>query len=146
MGDVSLERVADPSAAETEECLAQARSIKHFFMIASKRQPVQVSPVFRGCGIIDTCVGDVFFSDTLYEVKAGDRSFRSTDIRQLLTYAALNKASDGPKLARIGLFNPRTGVSFSGSLDEVCSEVAGCTPDDLLSEIVRIISSGDVSR
>jgi hypothetical protein len=72
--------------------------------------------------------------------------FRAVDIKQLLTYAALNFASAQRKLTRIGLFNPRMGISFSASLDEISLETSGCPSAELLPEIVRVISSGDTSR
>jgi hypothetical protein len=92
------------------------------------------------------CTGDVYCSNTLYEIKAGERLFRSIDVRQLLTYAALNKADPCRTLTDIGLFNPRSGLSFTASLEEVCIEVAGLRTEELLGEIVRVISSGDTSR
>ena len=71
---------------------------------------------------------------------------RSIDLRQLLTYAALNKSSGGFELNRIGLFNPRRGIFAEFSLDEVCLGVSGTTAEILLSEIIVTISSGDMSH
>jgi hypothetical protein len=103
----------------------------------SSGNSIEVSPVFPGCGIIDECVGDVYFSNSLYEVKAGARLFRSIDVRQLLTYAALNKAAPRRSLTEIGLFNPRSGVAFTAPLEEICVEVAGLKADELLGDYDR---------
>ncbi len=84
--------------------------------------------------------------DTLYEVKAGERSFRSVDVRQLLVYASLSKSAGMRQLKQVGLFNPRTGLSFSMGLDELCLEVAGMPSEELLAEVIRIASSGETSR
>lgn len=131
---------------EMRECFDQVRRLRTFFRSISGGNPIEVSPKFSGCGIIDSCFGDVYLPGTLFEVKAGQRPFRSTDIRQLLTYAALNKAANSRPLTNVGLFNPRMGTSFQMSLDELCFEVSGSSHVEFLEEIIRVISSGDISR
>lgn len=138
--------IPDPLEVEEDDIIAIAERLEMFFSRVSSGQSLQVQPEFPGCGIIDTCFGDVRFGETLYEVKAGDRTFRSMDLRQLLVYAALSKSAKMAPLRRVGLFNPRTGVSFSSELDELCFEVSGTRSEELLAEIVRVISSGDTSR
>jgi len=144
MRGVVQEDVADPTEEELDDSANQANRLERFFRAVSSGNSIEVSPVFPGCGIIDECVGDVYFSNALYEVKAGARFFRSIDVRQLLTYAALNKPAPGRRLTEIGLFNPRSGVAFT--VEEICGEVAGLKADELLGEIIRVISSGDTSR
>jgi hypothetical protein len=138
--------ISDPVGVEEDEVLVIAERLQMFFSRESKGQSFQVQPKFPGCGIIDTCFGDVCFGDTLYEVKAGDRTFRSMDLRQLLIYAALSKSASMRPLRHVGLLNPRTGVSFAIGLDDLCLEVSGTQSEELLTEIVRVISSGDTSR
>lgn len=138
--------IPDPSRAEEDDIFDIAERLQMFFSRVSGGQSLQVQPKFPGCGIIDTCFGDVRFGDTLYEVKAGDRTFRSMDLRQLLIYAALCKSAQMSPLRRVGLLNPRTGVTFSIGLDHLCLEVSGTQSEELLTEIVRVVSSGDTSR
>jgi hypothetical protein len=145
-GDRSAEEITDPSDEEERECEELGCRLHEYFRTISNGKPIDIHPMFPGCGFVDACAGDVHYVGTLYEIKAGDRAFRSTDVRQLLTYVALSKASGAWDIDRIGLVNPRTGVSFVTSIYDVCSEVAGRPPEELLSEIIRIISSGDVSR
>lgn len=95
-----------------------------------------IRPKFKGCGIINACEGDVISSDLLIEVKAGDRGFRVSDLRQLLVYSALAYASSENRFTRIGLFNPRTGVAWSKSLDEVCISISGLRANDVLPKLV----------
>jgi hypothetical protein len=135
-----------PSDAEEAEIDLLAERLQLFFSRVSEREGLEVQPRFPGCGIIDTCFGDIRFGDALYEVKAGDRNFRSVDVRQLMIYAALCKSARLQPLRRMGLFNPRTGFSFCISLDELCLEVSGTSSEELLAEIIRVISSGDTSR
>jgi hypothetical protein len=143
---VNSEDVADPNAAEVQECFEQTERILRFFQMIAEGKEIVISPRFRGCGIIDTCYGDVYIDGCLFELKAGDRQFRSIDIRQLLTYGALNKLSGTYKLTTVGLFNPRIGVSWIGNIQEVCQEVSGRQIDDFFDELIRVISSGDISR
>lgn len=135
-----------PTNNERTECIELASRLLEYFKTASNGEVITVHPKFHGCGIVDACAGDVYFDGALYEIKAGDRGFLSTDLRQLLLYAALNKASEGKIIDRIGLVNPRIGVSFVAQIRDACLEVSGRPPEDLLTEIIRVISSGDTSR
>jgi hypothetical protein len=120
--------------------------LRQFFAHASRQTAIEVEPKFPGCGIIDTCFGDVRCGEALYEIKAGDRNFRSVDIRQLLVYAALGKSAGLAPLRQLGLFNPRTGLSFCMNLDDLCLEVSGISSEELLAELIRVFSSGETSR
>ncbi len=140
------EAIADPSSSETHDCLFQFYRFQCFFKQQAQGAPIAVRPHFPGCGIIDTCNGDVYFSGCLFEIKAGDRGYRSVDLRQLLIYAALNSESHTYPLCSLALFNPRTGTSFKCPLDALCFEVSGKSSAELLADIVRAISSGDISR
>jgi hypothetical protein len=142
-------RPSDTSPLNSEEMLdarEQLRRLRIFFQNQSKGAALELSPTFAGCGIIDTCNGDICFDDVLFEIKAGDRNFRSIDLRQALVYAALNYMQPKRRIACIGLFNPRMGISFSMGLDELCLEVSGHSASHTLSEIIRVISSGEMSR
>jgi hypothetical protein len=131
---------------EMKDAKEQLRRLRIFFQNRAKGAALEISPAFAGCGIIDACEGDVYFEDTLFEIKAGDRNFRSIDLRQILTYAALNYSQSKRKIDFVGLFNPRIGISFSVGLDELCLEVSGRPASHTLSEIIRVVSSGEISR
>ena len=90
-------------------------------------------PRFSGCGLISECEGDLIEGSCLYEVKAGDRAFRVGDLRQLLTYSALAYAKGTLSFEDIGLFNPRTGVAWRKSLEEVCHSLSGLRLSDTLT-------------
>lgn len=114
-----------------------------FFPTGAK---LTVRPKFAGCGIIPACEGDVLVGDCLYEVKAGDRGFRVADLRQLLVYATLAHASNELSFSRIGLFNPRTGVAWTRTLDEVCRAVSGLLANDVFPRIVEFLTPASASR
>lgn len=119
--------------------------ISKYFIDVQGRALV-VRPEFPGCGFIDRSQGDVIYGEVLFEIKAVDRNFRSVDIKQLITYAALNHKSDTYFIREIGIFNPRRGTEFSMGLNDVCMEVAGISAIELLEVIAYSIASGEVSR
>lgn len=109
-------------------------------------QHTTLRPTFRGCGLISACEGDVLHSDCLYEVKAGERAFGISDLRQLLIYSSLAYSAGSLDFNKIGLFNPRTGSSWVRTLDQVCQSIAGVRAVDTLSALVRQFSAITVSR
>ena len=121
-----------------------AERLRKFFKNGGRK--VVVRPIFYGCGFIDTSEGDVIFGDTLYEVKTVERTFRSSDVRQVLTYAALNSGSGQYSISRFGLFNPRRGNYCELDLDDVCVGISGRPAQELFSIVIETISSGDISR
>lgn len=98
--------------------------------------PFEFQPRFPGCGLVEACSGDVFADETLIEVKAGGRNYRSVDLRQLLTYCALNFASKERSIGSLCLVNPRRGVYFNETLDRICEAIAGRPGTTVLAAIV----------
>jgi hypothetical protein len=109
---------------------------------------IVLRPMFPGCGYVDASEGDVIFGSTLYEVKTVNRPIRSSDIRQTITYAALNAASTSEQfeIRAIGLFNPRRGLVFDFELEHVCSEISGRPAQELFEVIIQALSSDGISR
>jgi hypothetical protein len=125
------------------EAAVLALRLLHFF---PEVHPTVLRPKFSGCGIVSACEGDVLFADCLYEVKAGERAFRISDLRQLLIYSALAYSAGDLRFSSIGLFNPRTGARWSRTLDQVCDAIAGMKAVDTLSSLVDSFSGVSVSR
>jgi hypothetical protein len=121
-----------------------SRRLFRFFTKAG--MPLVLRPVFAGCGFVDASEGDVILGETIYEVKTVDRPFRSIDLRQTIAYAALNSVSRQFVIKNIGLFNPRRGLFCDFELEFVCSEISGRPAEELLANIVQVISSGEISR
>lgn len=130
---------ATPRTGELHECGALARRIAEFFAKGSFSR-LLVEPVFKGCGWLDGTRGDVLAGETLFEIKAGERHFRSVDLHQLLIYCALNFATKTHDISGVGLVNPRVGVFTILDLDELCNECAGSPSADVLDEILQYIS------
>lgn len=111
-----------------------------------KLDGIAVRPRFKGCGFIDESEGDIISNGTLFEVKTVDRNFRSADIRQLVTYSALEYMSDVKRFDKIGLLNPRRGVYCVYDISSVCSEISSLPGISLLDLISSTVSSGQSSR
>src|SRR5690606_35885981 len=110
------------------------------------QQSTILRPKFSGCGLISECEGDLIEGTCLYEIKAGDRTFRVVDLRQLLTYSALAYAEGALSFSEIGIFNPRRGVAWRKSLEEVCYALSGLRLNDTLSSLMEQFSSVSASR
>jgi hypothetical protein len=140
-GDYKIELLPE----ETEDAKEQISRLQAR-LFCSNVGDIKCRPRFAGCGIIDHCEGDVIVGNILFEIKAGDRLFRSIDIRQILTYLALNHASRAQIIQTVGLINPRVGISVEIDADEFCFEVSGRDAGQLLEFMSYIFSSGDISR
>jgi hypothetical protein len=143
---IPLSEIMQPDEVELADCAEQVRRLRMFFSQLAQGSRVEAQPQFPGAGFLDSCEGDIYIPGILFEIKAGQRPYKSVDLKQLLTYAALNYAAESRSLDRLGLFNPRMGTSFIAPIDNIALEISGCSAIELLQEIVRIISSGDVSR
>lgn len=94
-----------------------------------------IQPRFKGCGILDSCYGDLFMNATLYEVKCVERNLRSIDIRQVLTYAALNYQSRQYLIDEVCIVNPRRGISFRFNVEALAQKSSGKNSAELFHEI-----------
>jgi hypothetical protein len=111
----------------------------------SKKHQLKVRPKFKGCGIIFEANGDIVYSSTLSEVKAGDRNFNIQDIRQLYVYLALNHQSKEFSITQIELCNPRTGMIWREYIDVVSDNIAGASTIEVYNEIINFISNDNRS-
>jgi hypothetical protein len=132
------EEVLIPRESDHTEILSLARRLSNFF--ESESEAINIRPSFPGCGWVDECEGDAASDSCLYEVKAGDRQFQATDLRQTLCYAALAHASGRLVPSIICLVNPRWGVSLRENLETLCAETAAATSFEVLSSIASYIS------
>jgi hypothetical protein len=121
-----------------QEVRAIARNLQTFF--PEETAPVYVNPPLPGCGWVSDAEADILCGTTLYEVKAGDRHFRLADLRQLLTYCALNFSSRTYDIRNVALINPRSGILVRESLDTLCRQISGAPSVRVLAEIVAFVS------
>lgn len=153
---VTLENRSDAGSLETSLDRAEEWDIRHqasrLFIYFSREKVLGdiesgtvVDPFFPGCGFVESARGDVRIGRSLYEVKSGDRHFRSIDFRQVLTYAALSSGALSSQIQRVALVNARTGMIFQCRLSALSQEVAGCTAGELTHNIRERMSNGDLS-
>lgn len=141
MRQFSRRPVPPPTPAHLQEARHLAAILGTFFFGERHYSEVIIAPTFRGCGWLESCDGDVLGSETLFEVKAGDRGFRGVDVRQVLAYCALNFADKQHSIGRVCLVNPRLGRWFEEDVDALCREAGGASAVEVLSDIVEYVSS-----
>ncbi|MCP1640839.1 hypothetical protein J2T41_000433 [Pseudomonas citronellolis] len=129
------------TSKETKEAKLIADRIAYYFRINEPGEGIEISPKFKGCGILNTCYGDILCNETLYEIKAGERDFRSTDIRQLLTYTALSHTQKDTKIRNIGLINPRLGTFSKISIRDAVEIASGRSIQETFNELISFLDS-----
>lgn len=134
------ENVVEPSRASFSESGRIANRIYRFLQEKPRWEMRVCQPCFQGCGKVEACEGDVLLAETLYEIKAGDRNFRVIDIRQLLTYCALNYINPAYEIDRVVLLNPRLGLFYEESLDGMCQGLAWTSSGTVLNDIVNFLT------
>jgi len=130
---------------EIDEAEAISTSLMVYFKGTSIRE-LLFWPQFPGCGILHATKGDIIHGKRLYEVKAGDRSFRVTDMRQILTYCAMDFAASKYGIEDVVLLNPRRGTHFCTSVDQLVKESSGGSPVDFFSKVIEFLSAETNSR
>lgn len=146
LDNIESTHIPDPTPLEMDDARTQVYRLNSFVQLVAQGRHIETKPAFSGCGIISSCQGDIYVGDELFEIKAGDRNLRSLDLRQLMVYSALNHAEKKRTIKRVGVFNPRVGMHFSTTIDELCAEVSGKSATEALAEMVHIFSGADISR
>ena len=131
---------------EIAECFKIAKRTKQYFNDYDNTSKLVVSPFFSGCGIVSSCYGDVLSNDTLYEIKAGDRDFRVSDLKQLLVYSTLNFANHEENIKFIALVNPRLGIFVKLSIKESVELASGKSAADAFNELINFFDNPDDFR
>ncbi|MGW4956446.1 hypothetical protein ACWEPL_04390 [Nonomuraea sp. NPDC004186] len=137
-GEYAVEYLA---ASEWYEAYRICRTIRKY---AAKDLGFVYSPSVPGCGIVDRAIADIRRDHELIEVKTVTRPFRSSDFRQVLTYAAMYYAS-GVHIEEITLLNPRRGRYFKRPIDLVAHEACGLSGPELMQELVELMTGLSVS-
>jgi len=138
--------VSLPDTNEKEESSQISLRLKQYFDRNEKNIEVLVSPVFTGCGVISSCVADVLAGDTLYEIKAGEREFRVSDIKQLIVYSTLNFSRHRENIKNIALLNPRLGKFVKFNLKESIEIASGKAAADAFYEFINYFDNPDDFR
>ena len=97
------------------ECLLRANS----------EFQAQFSPAIRGSGFLPSCYADLAIGATLVEVKTVTRNVSGKDLRQVITYLALQAATGEYRWSSAAIFNPRRGVFYRFGVDALLYRVSG---------------------
>jgi hypothetical protein len=123
----------------------EASLIQHNLMrFATTLSDPEFFPRIPGCGVVNNSLGDIYASGHLIEVKTVSRAFRSTDLRQLLTYSAMLHAS-GITVDTLTLYNPRRGYQFTENIDNVSFSVCGHPSVELIHGLINTMVGFQVS-
>ena len=126
---------------EVSEACTISDRLYDYFRSNEPGKELILSPMFKGCGILDSCYGDVLCGDTLYEIKSGERDFRSTDIKQLFVYCALGFLSKNYEIRNIGLINPRNGIYAIVPLKDAIDIASGRSITETFGDLIDFIDS-----
>ncbi len=111
-----------------------------------KFKSVIIKPMFYGCGIMDSCYGDVLADDTLFEIKAVNRNFNIHDFKQLTTYCALNYSKNIYSIKNIALYNPKNNSEYIINTNEFARSIAGMQFQDLCWKIICFLTEERISK
>jgi len=125
----------------TEESIALAVRIEDFFASRPSERPLVIQPRLKGCGILDSCYGDIMAGSCLYESKMVDRNLRSADLRQLLIYCALNYRSQQYEINRVAVLNVRRAIVYDFTVDELARKASRKSAPELFHQIADFLSN-----
>jgi len=99
-------------------------------------------PQFAGCGIMDNCQGDIYYNEILAEIKAGERNLVVSDIKQIITYCALNWLSTNRiNITNIEFYNPRQGILWESNLSDLFYSISSIPMEDFFDQIGKYLSN-----
>ena len=123
----------------SDEAIELATRLEEFFQEQSSRQAIVIQPPFRGCGILDSCYGDLLQGDHLFELKMVDRNLRSIDLRQVVVYCALDHYGQQYRIKTTSILNPRRGIEYRFELEDLVAQISNKTPAELFHQIVDFL-------
>jgi hypothetical protein len=123
----------------TDQGVELARRLEEFFASRSEERPITIQPRFKGCGILDSCYGDILASTTLYESKMVDRNMRGADLRQLLIYCSLNYRSRQYAIECVAVLNVRRAIVYEFPIEYLARRASGKTAPELFHQITNFL-------
>ncbi|WP_265922983.1 hypothetical protein [Cupriavidus nantongensis] len=133
------------SLIELDEGLALAKNYEALYRSFPSNARIEFCPRFQGSGFLNAAEGDLGIDDTLIEIKTTTRKVSSKDLRQLITYLALDSADGSPRWSHIGVFNPRRGTLHRAEVDALLLRLSGGKPRvDVLADIVAFAQATDL--
>jgi hypothetical protein len=103
-------------------------------------------PLFNGCGLLGNSRGDIRSKSVLIEVKSVDRTFRSTDFRQLVTYIFQDRVGGASSVEKLALLNARRGTTFAAKISDFFLDTSVSNLTDIQNKFFAAVGSGGASR
>jgi hypothetical protein len=105
---------------------------------------IEFCPRLRGAGFLNSSEGDIGIGDSLIEVKTTTRKPSGRDIRQLITYMALDANAETRRWSRVAIFNPRRGTLHRVEIDSLVLRLSGGKPpSDVFAELIGFAESNE---
>jgi hypothetical protein len=103
-------------------------------------------PRFPGAGILASAEGDIGVGDCLVEVKTVKRNTSANDLRQVITYLALDAAAGRNRWKSFAFFNPRRGTLHIAEIEPFVLRVSGGRPaSEVFSDLIQFVESHSLS-
>lgn len=130
---------------ELREGQALAKNYASLFRACDPVGNIDFGPRFQGCGFLNAAEGDLGIDGTLVEVKTTTRKVGGKDLRQLITYLALDAGAGRHRWNHISVFNPRRGTLHSAEADALLLRISGGKPRvDVLRELVEFVQTTEL--
>lgn len=130
---------------ELSEGIQLAENYEIFFSIFKNPKDIEFNPKVPGAGFLNSCEGDISIGLILIEVKTVNRNLSGKDIRQLITYLALQASTNKRKWYKAGFFNPRKAVYYIFDIDNLMYRISGGkSATEIFDEIIDFVTSRDI--
>lgn len=130
---------------ELREGLALAKNYASLYRACEPITRIEFGPQFQGCGFLNAAEGDLGIDRTLVEVKTTTRRVAGKDLRQLITYLALDAGAGRQRWSHVSVFNPRRGTFHRAEVDALLLRISGGKPRvDVLGELVEFVQATDL--
>jgi hypothetical protein len=143
----------DLNSVERSEALALAGRLYEYSTRVKRFSDVQIDARLAGCGPIMYGTPDIIATDSSYgtpvsvigEIKSVNRKFRSTDIRQVVTYLVLYFSMNQSILDVLLVINPLLGRSLEVEVDAFFQFASGRPSQEVIPELMHDWSVSGIS-
>ncbi|MEX4003596.1 hypothetical protein AB4Y38_32450 [Paraburkholderia sp. EG285A] len=133
------------SPSELRQGLELTKNYASLYRVCLPAEHIEFSPRFQGCGFLNAGEGDLGIDGTLVEIKTTTRKVAGRDLRQLITYLALDAAAGRQRWSHVAVFNPRRGTFHRAEVDALLLRISGGKPRvDVLGELVEFVQATEL--
>lgn len=131
--------------SELSQALKLTKNYASLYRACQPTSRIEFGPRFQGCGFLNAAEGDLGIDGTLVEVKTTTRKVAGKDLRQLITYLALDAGAGRQRWSHVAIFNPRRGTFHRAEVDALLLRISGGKPRvDVLRELVEFVQATEL--